>query len=40
VQAVSAIDGRELEAPGPRTREAMDGFARRLDDELDARAPV
>jgi branched-chain amino acid aminotransferase len=40
VQAVSAIDGRELEAPGPRTLEAADGFARRLDDELDARAPA
>jgi branched-chain amino acid aminotransferase len=36
VQAVSAIDGRELNAPGPRTREAAEGFARRLDDELDA----
>jgi branched-chain amino acid aminotransferase len=40
VQAVSAIDGRDLEAPGPRTLEAAEGFARRLDDELDARAPA
>jgi branched-chain amino acid aminotransferase len=40
VQAVSAIDGRGLDAPGPRTLEAAEGFARRLDDELDARAPA
>lgn len=36
VQPVSAIDGRELpEAPGPRTREAIDAFAGVLDSELD-----
>ena len=40
VQAISAIDGRDLDAPGPRTLEAAEGFARRLDDELDARAPA
>ncbi len=40
VQAVSAIDGRGLDAPGTRTLEAAEGFARRLDDELDARAPA
>ena len=40
VQAVSAIDGRWLDAPGTRTLEAAEGFARRLDDELDARAPA
>jgi branched-chain amino acid aminotransferase len=40
VQAVSAIDGHELNAPGPRTREAAEGFARRLGDELDAPAPA
>jgi branched-chain amino acid aminotransferase len=35
VQPVSAIDGTELpEAPGPRTREAIDAFATALDREL------
>jgi branched-chain amino acid aminotransferase len=35
IQAVSAIDGRELpEAPGPRTREAQEAFAATLQDEL------
>jgi branched-chain amino acid aminotransferase len=40
VQAVSALDDRELDAPGPRTREAAEGFARRLGDELDAPTPA
>jgi branched-chain amino acid aminotransferase len=40
VQPVSAIDGHELEAPGPHTKEAADGFARRLGEELDAPAPA
>lgn len=36
VQAISAIDGRELpETPGPRTLEARDAFARALAAELD-----
>jgi branched-chain amino acid aminotransferase len=35
IQAVSAIDGRELpEAPGPRTRDAQEAFAATLQDEL------
>lgn len=35
IQAVSAIDGAELEAaPGPRTREAQDAFAKTLGKEL------
>ena len=39
VQAVSAINGRALPAaPGPRTSEAVDGFARRLAAELGAEA--
>jgi branched-subunit amino acid aminotransferase/4-amino-4-deoxychorismate lyase len=40
VQAVAAIDGRELNAPGARTQAAAEGFARRLEDELEARAPA
>jgi branched-chain amino acid aminotransferase len=36
VQAISAIDGRELpKAPGPRTEEAMAAFARVISGELD-----
>ena len=36
VQAISAIDGRDLpEAPGPRTIEARDTFARVLESELE-----
>jgi branched-chain amino acid aminotransferase len=36
VQAISSIDGRDLsEAPGPRTLEARDAFARVLESELD-----
>jgi branched-chain amino acid aminotransferase len=36
VQAVSSLDGRKLpEAPGPRTREASEGFSRALDRELE-----
>jgi branched-chain amino acid aminotransferase len=35
VQAISAIDGRDVpEAPGPRTIEARDAFARVLESEL------
>ncbi len=35
IQAVSAIDGTELpDAPGPRTREAMEAFAATLGQEL------
>jgi branched-chain amino acid aminotransferase len=35
VQAISAIDGRELpEAPGPRTRDAIEGFAAAVAREL------
>ena len=35
VQPVSAVDGTELgEAPGPRTREAMDAFAAVLEREM------
>jgi branched-chain amino acid aminotransferase len=35
VQAISAIDGRDLpEAPGPRTREAIEGFAAAVAREL------
>ncbi len=35
IQAVSAIDGKALtEAPGPRTREAQEAFARTLRDEI------
>jgi branched-chain amino acid aminotransferase len=37
VQGVSGLDGRELAVPGPRTREAADNFARRLDQELASR---
>jgi branched-chain amino acid aminotransferase len=40
VQAVAAIDGRELNAPGARTQAAAERFARRLEDELEARAPA
>ncbi len=36
VQPVSAIDGRELPAPGRRTLEAQQGFDRRLTAELPA----
>jgi branched-chain amino acid aminotransferase len=36
IQAVSSIDGVELpEAPGPRTREAQQAFASRLQQELE-----
>lgn len=35
VQAVSAIDGEELEAPGPRTAEAIEAFAKALRGELE-----
>ena len=36
VQAISSIDGRDLpEAPGPRTIEARDAFARVLESELE-----
>jgi branched-chain amino acid aminotransferase len=36
VQAISSIDGRDLpEAPGPRTREAIEGFAAAVIRELD-----
>jgi len=38
VQGVSAIDGRALDAPGPRTLEAEAGFARRLEAETRAGA--
>jgi branched-chain amino acid aminotransferase len=38
VQAVSKIDGQPIEAPGPRTREASQAFARVIDAEL-ARVP-
>jgi branched-subunit amino acid aminotransferase/4-amino-4-deoxychorismate lyase len=34
VQAVSAIDGHELEAPGARTREAAETFVRVVEREL------
>jgi branched-chain amino acid aminotransferase len=35
VQAISAIDGQELPtAPGPRTREAIEGFAAAVAREL------
>jgi branched-chain amino acid aminotransferase len=35
VQAISAIDGREVpRAPGPRTEEAIAGFARAIEAEL------
>jgi branched-chain amino acid aminotransferase len=34
VQAVSAIDGQALEAPGPRTEEAAAAFSRVLEDAL------
>ena len=40
VQGVRAIDDRELEAPGPRTREAQDAFASALAAELEAEAPA
>jgi branched-chain amino acid aminotransferase len=35
VQPVSGLDGAELEAPGPRTREAIDAFSGVLATELD-----
>jgi branched-chain amino acid aminotransferase len=36
VQAISAIDGREVpKAPGPRTEEAIAGFARAIEAELE-----
>ena len=38
VQAISTIDGHALDAPGPRTREATETFARVIDTEL-ARVP-
>jgi branched-chain amino acid aminotransferase len=38
VQAVSAIDGHELEAPGPRTLEAAEAFGRALERALAATA--
>lgn len=38
VQGVSAIDGRRIAAPGPRTREAQEGFARRREAETRAGA--
>jgi branched-chain amino acid aminotransferase len=38
VQAVSAIDGHELEAPGPRTLEAGEAFGRALERALTATA--
>lgn len=34
VQPISSIDGRELEAPGPRTREAIGAFSGVLEKEL------
>jgi branched-chain amino acid aminotransferase len=34
VQPVAAIDGRELQAPGPRTTEAVGAFARSLQSAL------
>jgi branched-subunit amino acid aminotransferase/4-amino-4-deoxychorismate lyase len=34
VQPVSAINGRELDWPGPRTSEAADAFARAIETEL------
>jgi branched-chain amino acid aminotransferase len=37
VQAISAIDAVQLEASGPRTREAAEAFARALAAELEAR---
>jgi branched-chain amino acid aminotransferase len=41
VQAISAIDGRELpESPGPRTREAREALARVLGAELGQRDSV
>jgi branched-chain amino acid aminotransferase len=36
VQAIEAIDGIVLEAPGPRTKSAAEAFARRVDAELAA----
>lgn len=36
VQPVSAIDGRELEWPGPRTREAAEALAAAVSAELEA----
>lgn len=36
VQAVAAIDGRSLEHPGPRTRQAQAAFARAVEAELGA----
>ena len=39
VQPISAVDGAELgEAPGPRTREAMDAFAAALEREMSVSA--
>jgi branched-chain amino acid aminotransferase len=34
VQPIAAIDGRELEAPGPRTTEAAEAFKRSLEQAL------
>ena len=34
VQPLSAIDGRELEWPGPHTTAAMDAFASAIEREL------
>jgi len=39
VQPVSAIDGRELEWPGPRTTAAMKAFKAAIEQELGAAAP-
>jgi branched-chain amino acid aminotransferase len=36
IQAISAIGGAELAAPGPRTAEAADAFARVVEQELGA----
>jgi branched-chain amino acid aminotransferase len=36
IQPVAAIDGRELETPGPRTSEAIEAFARSLQAALPA----
>jgi branched-chain amino acid aminotransferase len=38
VQPIAAIDGRELEWPGPRTAEASEAFARVIEAELAATA--
>jgi branched-chain amino acid aminotransferase len=38
VQAIAAIDGIALQAPGPRTKAAAEAFARRVDAELTVEA--